>query len=266
MTKHPRQRRAFLFLPILALAGCFEYTEELSLRKNGSARLVTDISVLDDLVDPDELPGLREKIRQGLEDLRQSPDILEAEFEDFTSDAMHHFVFRIAARDARWFEGSHLDNALFALRDDLGGKPYRFEELEDGRTRVTRSFDTDQSRLSAKQRLQTARAKRTGVLGDGFNPDNPFEDKFFTFVIRAPKILKATEGSELGSSEARWRYALDDDEAEIPAELSVEYKLQTLGWLAWAGIFALIGGLMLWFRSFWSRGMLRKSLRKTGIL
>jgi hypothetical protein len=62
-------------LPFIALSGCLEYNENITVNKNGSGRLQMDIGVLADFIDEAQLKEVKEDFKKAEKDLRAHPEI-----------------------------------------------------------------------------------------------------------------------------------------------------------------------------------------------
>src|SRR5262245_3426309 len=99
--------------PLAALSllagGCIEMTQEVWIEEDGSARLVRDVIISQDLLKaPGEMlpsargleDGIMEGLRRSRDELESSPLVARCEVSDRVDGGDHHFVLDVHVKDA----------------------------------------------------------------------------------------------------------------------------------------------------------------------
>jgi hypothetical protein len=249
-------RTALLLLPLVLLGGCLDYGEEVTVERDGSGRLRTEVAVLAELFTPDDLAELRQALEQAKGELERRPDITKVEVEDHADGPKHHFVIDVSARRYQ---------AIADLMNEEGDV-LRLEPLDGGRrVRFVRALTGEGAAFAALRHLPTAalaahvravaehaQARRLSLAASGAaSGAHPGEAPEFhvTFKVHAPKIR--TSNGDVSGGTATWRWRLEDVEHEAPAQLEAELDLSR----SYLPLFALLGagGAFLFLRKKWQR-------------
>lgn len=265
-------RRALLLLPLLLLGGCFEYTEDVYVQRDGGGRLTTDVGVWEVLLEPDQLAEMRAELQRAAADLGQREGVRKATFHDELRADMHHFVLDVEVAEFRRLS-ELAGGAGLALATPFGAgracddATLRFEELEGGRLRYVRVLDPEAEGL-VRARAARVRAKLLAAAHPGdvqtagaVDPGDPLADKFVTFRLHAPEVDAANAPGAIEGRTVTWRFPLDPERAEHepPARLEAELGLGGHVWPWLLGLGLLLFALV-WLRGFWQRGLLRRFL------
>lgn len=250
-------RRSFagllLLLPLLALCGCFDYTEEVFVHADGSGRLRLDFGLLREIVgDEQALEEMRTQMRELARELEARPDVTKVVVSDEARGPLHHFV--IDTHVARYqaiptvLADAEADALGHEPRARSGGSPFRFEELEDGRIRYVRLL-TEDEQMTVRSRTQAFLA-RTRTAGARSAEAEPVE-LHATFRVHAPSLESETAVVDGGS--ATWRFGLDDEPAVERLEAVLDLRRDHAVLLLGIGVGALAALAFLWLRKRWRR-------------
>jgi len=117
-----------------------------------------------------------------------------------------------------------------------------------------------------------ARLEENGTLdaiGDAFDPENPFKDKYLTYTFHAPKLLGVNDPGSLDGKTVTWKFPLDpdaEDAVEAPPALQADFSLSSFEWVWWLVALLILAVTIPWFRSAWRRGLLRRFLMRSKVI
>lgn len=242
-----------LFAPVaglfaLLLAGCFDYTEEVWVHKDRSARIAWTYGFNERDLGPDQIEEFKAAFEETAADLATREGVTKAESRYALADGLHQYTV-----DASLSSYTHLETITGSARSAMARRgvsldassAYRFEELEDGKLRWTRSLAQEGAALEKASAAALELAKKRGT-----EPRR----HMMTFRFHAPRIDSAESATTPGRTTAEWAYALDDE--SVPSELTADFRFSpgfplTL-LLGGAAAAAGIAGVM-WLRKKWNR-------------
>lgn len=249
-------RSLMLLLPLLALGGCLDYTEEVTVNRDGTGRLRTEVAVLAEFMTDEDAAEMRQGLDEAAAELAKHPDVSKVEVDDRREGLKHHFVFDVHAKRYQ------------ALPDIVNGQDWlQFEELEGKQLRFVRVLDeggssakayatsgrrmADVGRADDVARALVGRGLLRRAEKRGVNALAEEElDFHVTFKLRAPKVV-ASNG-EVTGGEATWRYRLEELEDKAPGRLTADLDLSRSYLLPAALVFSF-GFVFLFLRKKWQR-------------
>ncbi|MDC3379006.1 hypothetical protein OAX78_01830 [Planctomycetota bacterium] len=237
-------RSLALLLPLTLLAGCFEYSEEVTLHAGGGATMLIDMSVESELFEGDDVEEIRGALEEAKRELESLDQVDDVDVNDYVEGTMQHFVLDIAMNDREFLS-------------ELA--PIRTEVLENGNLDYVRGlaegsgFGFRQGAAHAVRQSITAEVTDNTPVTDA----KTFEGReyFLEFAVHAPKVISST--GEVTGGTARWKFPAEGlgSSAEIPQQLHAEVSLagsNTLLIVGGAGVL-VFGLLFLWLRKKWAR-------------
>lgn len=250
-------RSLALLLPLLALGGCLDYTEEVTVNRDGTGRLRTEVAVLAEFMTDEDAAEMRRGLDEAARELATHPDVSKVEVDDRREGLKHHFVFDIHAKRYQ------------ALPDIVNGQDWlRFEELEGKQLRYVRVLDEGGSSAAhassgrhmpdvgkaddvARSLVERALQRRLWKVLDAKTPAEEEElDFHVTFKLHAPKVV-ASNG-EVSGGAATWRYRLEEMEDQAPGRLTADLDLSRSYLLPVMMAFSF-GFVFLFLRKKWQR-------------
>ncbi|MCW8141988.1 MAG: hypothetical protein KIT58_24035, partial [Planctomycetota bacterium] len=90
--------RAVALLPLVLLAGCLDYTEEVFVQRDGSGRMRTEVAVLAELLTDEDVADMRQGLEEAAAALRQDPDVTKVEVADRRQGLKHAFSLDVSTR------------------------------------------------------------------------------------------------------------------------------------------------------------------------
>ncbi|MCO5166568.1 MAG: hypothetical protein M9894_09405 [Planctomycetes bacterium] len=240
--------RALALLPLVLLAGCLDYTEEVFVQRDGSGRMRTEVAVLAEFLTDEDVAEMRQGLEEAAAALRQDPDVTKVEVADRRQGLKHAFLLDVSTRtyealprvmqaedwlrlDAR--EGKRL--GYVRLLDD-GGSAAALARAGRRTPDVGRADD-----------LARRFAGKAGVRA----PQDEQPEFHVTFRLHAPKVVK-TNG-EVAGGVTTWRWRLEDFEGQAPPQLEAEADLSGPSFLLPVALALGLGVPLLWLRRKWQR-------------
>lgn len=238
--------RALALVSVLVLGGCFDYTEEVFVERDGTGRLRTDVAFLSELLGPDEVEGLRQSMQEAAEQLRQHPDVLKVAVSDRADGVKHHFVLDLTAKTYQALPG--IVQADYLTLEQLEGRQVRFvRAMNDGAAARALALvgRGTPNVASADDRVRDLAAR---LMGRGRAREEV--DFHATFVLHAPKVVDAN--GEVSGGDVTWRYRLEELEEKAPPRLEARVDLSRS--LFVPIVVALGFGVgFLWLKKKWDR-------------
>lgn len=251
-------RSLVLLLPLL-VSGCLDYTEEVTVNRDGTGRLRTEVAVLNEFMTDEDAAEMRAGLDEAARELATHPDVSKVEVADRREGLKHHFVFDIHAKRYQ------------ALPDIVNGQDWlQFEELEGKQLRYVRVLDEggssaayassgrrlpDVGRADDKARALIERATARRLLKSLAGAKTPADedeelDFHVTFKLNAPKIVNSN--GEITGGGATWRYRLEEMEDQAPGRLTADLDMSRSYLLPVMMVFSF-GFVFLFLRKKWEK-------------
>jgi hypothetical protein len=255
-------RACLTLIPVIALSGCLEYDEDVTVNADGSGRIQMDIAVLADFIDDEQLKEFKIEFKQIEEELRKRPEIAHAHLNIELKEQLVHFLYDIGVKDYK-FLGALSAQALAKGSVGALSAGIQFEELEKGRIKYHRILNADagQAIRSRVQKLSATRAIRA--------KKEELEDCFATYRFHAPTVIACSEPGKRTKKTVEWRFPLEFDlkfNVQNTPNLEAEFSLASHSWLWLVAALAVIASGLFWFKSFWAKGGLRRLAKQSGAL
>lgn len=254
-------RSCLVLLPLVLLGGCFDYTEEVHVGRDGTGRYVSDMAWLRELLTEEDLAELRGTMKEAAAQLAQHPDVAKVEVSDRADGPKHHFVLDLTTRSWEKLPAVLGAQEWLQLEKAEDGKLVRYVRVLDGdagSAALTALADAgrrtpDVGRFDDVARNIVARvaARRGPKAARAAASDTDEVDFHVTFSVHAPKVAKSN--GEVSSGRATWRWRLEDMDDQAPPRLEADLDLSRLS-LVPAVVVALgLGAGLLWLRKQWKR-------------
>lgn len=240
-----------LFAPIagllgLLLTGCFDYTEEVWVHKDKTARIAWTYGFNERDLGPDQIEEFKRSFEETAKDLATREGVTKAESRYALKDGLHQYTVDASVSSYKYLESitSSARSAMARKGVTLSSSTsaYKFEELEDGKLRWTRSLAQEGAELRKVAVAAAELAKKRGT-----EPRR----HMMTFRFHAPRIDAAESATSPGKRTAEWSYAFDDD--SVPPELTADFRFAgAMPWGLMLGGAAAMAGFV-WLRRKWQK-------------
>ena len=240
-----------LFAPVtgllaLLLTGCFDFTEEVWVHQDQTARIAWTWGFDERDLGPDQVEEFKQTFEEAARELAAGEGVTRAESRYALRDGLHQYTV-----DASLASYRHLESVASSARGAMtrqgvalsgAGSAYRFEELEGGRMRWVRSLAPEGAELRKAGPMAQELARKRG--------GEPRQHRV-TFRFNAPRIDAAEHATASGRRSAEWSYAFDDD--AVPSALTADFRFApAVPWTLVLGGAAAMAGFV-WLRRKWNR-------------
>ena len=235
-----------LFAPlVLLLSGCFDFTEEVWVERDHSARIAWTYGFDEHDLGPEQVVDLQRQLEDTARELGQREGVTRAASRYALRDGVHAFTLDVGVAHYRTLEGL-LAEARRSMARRAGvasaeASPYRFEALDDGRVRWVRSLGAEGS---AQRQMAAADRELRAKKEDA-------REHRMTFRFHAPRIDAAETATDLGKRSAEWSFSYTDE--ALPDALTAEFRFAPgLPWGLMLGLAGATAGFV-WLRKKWHR-------------
>jgi hypothetical protein len=238
--------RALALVPLLLLGGCFDYSEEVWVHRDGTGRLKLDVAFLSEMLEPDEKEALRASLQEAAEQLKAHPDVSTIAVSDFVEGPKHHFIFDVTAK--RWEALPSIVQADWLTLEQLEGKQVRYvRALNEGSAAALALAGRGVPDLASAD--DRARDLATRVLSRRARVREEV-DFHATFKLHSPKIIDSN--GEVSGGDVTWRWRLEEMEEKAPPRLEARLDLSRSYLLPIAAAVGF-GFAFLWLKKKWDK-------------
>lgn len=231
----------------LLLTGCFDFTEEVHVHRDHSARVTWTYGFDERDLGPDQVEAFKRDFEESARELAGREGVSGADSRYALDDGLHQFTLDVSLTHYRSVEGLQAQARRMAVQRGVlaseGVSPIRFEELEGGKLRFVRQLAPEGE--SFRKAAAAATALRA-LRGD----QEPRQHRM-TFRLHAPRIEGAEGATALGGASAEWSYTFEDE--EVPAALTAQVGFAPA--VPWGLVFVGAGAAagFVWLRRKWQR-------------
>ncbi len=244
-----RQTSVFVPIALLSLSSGCDFSEEIWIREDGTARLKTDLSISERLLamykgdKRDPFTELEPKLKNAEEALQNYPGVNKAEFKNYSDSGMRHYVLDIELDEYRKLPQlrQHIESNQQKLVENVKISKVTQLQIEpqekSGNLLVQLqvhpiSIQDDEEKDEEKEKI---RKSLTATM---------VADHYYTITLRASRIISSDGQIQEGGDSAAWKLSLGDlMTSTTPKELNAEIQIHRSSSTLW--ILSIATGVVL---------------------